>query len=184
MNILKELLDVITQNDLVILPSKKLVLFIYLFICVILFLENAIIPAFLLPGDSLLIIVGILIKKGILSFILTLGLLTISVSLGSWVGYVQGKFLKNNKILKNWLSYLPIKSYQRAYYMFNKHGLCALFIGRFIILIRTILPTIAGILGLSYFRFQLCNWISSFCWVFILIIIGIFLGYSEFWALI
>lgn len=182
MNFLREFLNIVIHTHSLVLSNRKLVLIIYLLICVILFLENAILPAFFLPGDSLLIIVGILIEKGILNFFITLGLLTTAVSLGSWFSYLQGKIFRDKKILQNWVSRLPLRSYQKAYYMFNKHGLCALFFGRFIMFIRTVLPTIAGASGLDLFRFQLFNWISSFFWVLILIIIGFFLSYSEFFT--
>lgn len=179
MNILKELIHVVWQNNLVLFPNVRLVLAIYSLAFLILFLENAIIPAVFLPGDSLLVILGVLIAKGILNFTVTLGILTIAVSLGSWISYLQGKFLENNKIFKRWLSLLPNKFYQRANYIMNRYGLSALFIGRFIAFVRTVLPIIAGISGLSSFRFQLFNWISSFLWVFIFIVLGFFLERLE-----
>lgn len=182
MSTLKEFLDIVIQNYFIELSNRKFILVIYLLIFTILFLENAILPAFFLPGDSFLIVVGILIEKGILNFFITLGLLTIAVSLGSWISYLQGQFFKDKKILKNWLSRLPRQSYHKARYMLNKHGLCALFVGRFIIFIRTILPTIAGASGLNFVRFQLFNWVSSFLWVLMLIIIGLGLGYSGFFS--
>ncbi|URJ32250.1 DedA family protein [Blochmannia endosymbiont of Camponotus sp.] len=181
MNILKELLNVVLwQNNIVFFPNARLALAIYSLAFLILFLENAIIPAVFLPGDSLLVILGVLVAKGVLNFTITLGILTIAVSLGSWISYLQGKFLENNKILKRWLSLLPNKFYQRANYMIHRHGLSALFIGRFIALVRTVLPIIAGISGLSSFRFQLFNWISSFLWVFVFIVLGFFLERLEF----
>lgn len=179
MNILKDLLNIVTQNNFLVLPNKKLILFIYLFIFIILFLENAVLPAFFLPGDSLLIIVGILIEKGILNLFVTLGLLTIAVSLGSWISYLQGRFFRDKKFLKHWLSRIPYRSYQKVYDMFNKHGLCVLFIGRFIVFVRTALPTIAGVSGLNYLKFQLFNWISSFVWVLILISVGFYLSHIK-----
>lgn len=185
MDILKELLNIIWQNNLTLFPNLRLVLAIYSLVFIILFLENAILPAFFLPGDSLLIILGVLIAKGILNFTATLGILTVAAGLGSWMSYLQGRFLENNKTVKRWLSFIPNKSYQRANRMIHKHGwLSALFIGRFIVFIRTVLPTIAGVSGLSFFRFQLFNWISSFVWVFILIGLGVFLERSEFFYIL
>ncbi|WHL25031.1 MAG: DedA family protein [Candidatus Blochmannia vicinus] len=180
MDILKELLNIIWQNNFTLFPNLRIALAIYSLVFIILFLENAILPAFFLPGDSLLIVLGILIAKGMLNFTATLGILTVAAGLGSWMSYLQGKFLENNKTIKRWLSFIPNKSYQRANRMIHKHGLSALFIGRFIVFVRTVLPTIAGVSGLSSFRFQLFNWISSFVWVFILIVLGFFLERSEF----
>lgn len=179
MNMLKDLLNA-TTNQYLTSPYEKLILYIYLLVFIILFLEHAVLLAFFLPGDSLLIILGILISKGVLNFFITLSSVTVAVSLGSWISYLQGKFFKNTKILRLCISYLPKKSYQKAQFMLNKHGLCALFIGRFIMFIRTALPTIAGVSGLDAIRFQLFNWISSFIWVFILIVIGFCLDYAKF----
>ncbi|CAD83580.1 putative inner membrane protein [Candidatus Blochmanniella floridana] len=180
MNSLKELLSAVNQGNLTFIFNIKLILMIYVLVFVVLFVENAMLLAFFLPGDSLLIIVGILIAKGILNFFITLLALTIAVSLGSWVSYLQGRFLKNSSIFKRWLSYLPIRSYQRASNMLDKHGLCTLFVGRFVTFLRTVLPTMAGVSGLNFLKFQLFNWISSFTWVLILIIVGFCLGQSKY----
>lgn len=179
MNILKDLYRIITDNCLDS-SCERLVLFIYLLVFIVLFIEHAVLLAFFLPGDSLIIILGILVSKGILNFFITLSSVTIAVSLGSWISYLQGKFLKNKKILQLWISYLPKQSYQKAQSMLNKHGLFALFIGHFIIFVRTALPTIAGVSGLNAVKFQLFNWISSLSWVLVLIIIGFFLDYIKF----
>lgn len=179
MNLIRNLFDIITDNC-VTTSYEKLIFHIYLLVCIILFLEHAILLAFFLPGDSLLIILGILISKGILNFLLTLSSVTIAVGLGSWISYLQGKFFKDKKILQQWISYLPKQSYKKAQLMLSKHGLYALFIGRFLMFIRTALPTIAGISGLNSVRFQLFNWISSLIWVLILISIGLFIDYTEF----
>lgn len=176
MNFLTELINIIVwQSNIILFPNMRLMLTIYSLIFVVLFLENAILPAIFLPGDSLLIVLGVLIAKGVLNFLVTLGILTIAVSLGSWISYLQGKFLENNKITQRWLSKLPFQGYQKANRMFEKYGLFVLFIGRFIAFLRTVLPTVAGMSGLSTVRFQLFNWISSFIWVLILIMLGFFL---------
>ncbi|URJ25144.1 DedA family protein [Candidatus Blochmannia ocreatus (nom. nud.)] len=153
---------------------------VYSLIFIILFLENAIIPAVFLPGDSLLIILGILIGKGCLNFFITLFILTIAASLGTWISYLQGKFLERNKTVRRWLSRFPNKFYQKIVFMLNKHGLYALFFGRFIAFARTVLPIIAGVYRLNSLRFQIFNWISSFLWVFILIVLGVLVERTKF----
>lgn len=176
MSVLKELINVIiSQNHIILFPNMGCASIVYVLVFFVLFLENAIVPAIFLPGDSLLIILGILIAKGVLNFFITLSVLTIAAGLGSWMGYLQGKFLENNTITKRWLSRLPCKLYQKANCMFHKYGIFILFFGRFVVFLRTLLPTIAGVSGLRAARFQLFNWISSFVWVLMLIIIGFYL---------
>jgi membrane protein DedA with SNARE-associated domain len=81
--------------------------------------------------------------------------------------------------VQNWLSHLPAHYHQRAHHLFHKHGLSALLIGRFIAFVRTLLPTIAGISGLSSARFQFFNWMSGLLWVLILTTLGYLLGITP-----
>ncbi|ABF13882.1 DedA family protein [Candidatus Palibaumannia cicadellinicola] len=176
MYIIQEICHALWQHDFKTLSDHNIVWTTYLLVFIILFLENGILPAAFLPGDSLLILIGVLIAKGTLTFPITIILLTMAVSFGSWISYLQGTWLENNRCVKSWLANLPEQYHIRAYYMFHRHGLSALLVGRFIAFVRTLLPTIAGLSGLSSSRFQLFNWISAFLWVFILTFLGFILG--------
>lgn len=176
MDIFKELLHALWQQNFATLSDPSLIWTFYLLVFIILFLENGLLPAAFLPGDSLLILLGVLIAKEMLNFYFVLLLLTIAAGLGSWISYIQGKWLENNRVMKNWLAHLPTHYHQQAYRMFHRHGLSALLIGRFIAFVRTLLPIIAGLSGLKSLRFHFFNWISAFLWVFILTIIGFILG--------
>lgn len=176
MDIFKSLLQALWQQDYAALADPSLVWAIYLVLFIILFLENGLLPAAFLPGDSLLILVGVLIAKGTMSFTMTLLVLTTAASLGCWVSYIQGRWLGNTVTVQKWLSHLPAHYHQRAHQMFHRHGLSALLVGRFIAFVRTLLPTIAGLSGLSNTRFQFFNWVSAFLWVLILTVIGFALG--------
>ncbi|RXK34106.1 hypothetical protein BBD39_01035 [Arsenophonus endosymbiont of Bemisia tabaci Asia II 3] len=179
MELVKELFFARWHQDYNMLMNPSLVWAIYIILFIILFLENGILPAAFLPGDSLLILVGVLIAKDTINYPLTVIILTAGASLGCWVGYLQGKWLGNNKIVQNWLSHLPEHYHQRAYGLFHRHGLAALLIGRFLAFIRTILPTIAGLSGLPDKRFQFFNWLSGLLWVLILTTIGYVFGKSP-----
>ncbi|MCX8958195.1 DedA family protein [Erwinia psidii] len=176
MDIFKELVHALWQQDYEMLADPTLVWAIYFILFLILFLENGLLPAAFLPGDSLLILVGVLIAKGTMTFPLTLLILTAAASLGCWVGYIQGRWLGNTSIIQKWLSHLPVQYHERAHRLFHRHGLSALLIGRFIAFVRTLLPTIAGLSGLSNARFQFFNWMSGFLWVLILTVMGFVLG--------
>jgi hypothetical protein len=75
-------------------------------------------------------------------------------------------------VVKSWLAQLPEKYHQRATCMFDRHGLLALLAGRFLAFVRTLLPTMAGISGLSSRRFQLFNWLSGLLWVGMITTLG------------
>ncbi|MGM3173087.1 DedA family protein [Dickeya lacustris] len=179
MDIMKELLYALWHQNFDVLADPKLVGLIYISLFLILFLENGLLPAAFLPGDSLLILVGVLITKGTMSYPLTIVLLTTAASLGCWASYLQGKWLGNTRTVQSWLSHLPSHYHQRAHQLFHRHGLSALLIGRFLAFIRTLLPTIAGLSGLDNTRFQFFNWMSGFLWVIILVSFGFGLGSSP-----
>ncbi|QTF10075.1 DedA family protein [Brenneria izadpanahii] len=176
MDIIKELLNALWLQDFDVLADPKLVWTIYILLFLILFLENGLLPAAFLPGDSLLILVGVLVAKGTMNFPFTIVLLTTAASLGCWVSYIQGKWLGNTRVVQSWLSHLPAHYHQRAHQLFHRHGLSALLVGRFLAFVRTLLPTIAGLSGLNNARFQFFNWMSALLWVLILVSVGFALG--------
>lgn len=176
MEMIKELLNALWHQNFDILANPKLVWTIYGLLFLILVLENGLLPAAFLPGDSLLILVGVLIAKGTMNYPFTIVLLTTAASLGCWMSYLQGKWLGNTRLVQSWLSHLPVHYHQRAHQLFHRHGLSALLIARFLAFIRTLLPTIAGLSGLNNARFQFFNWMSAFLWVIILVSLGYALG--------
>ncbi|MEX9795982.1 DedA family protein [Proteus mirabilis] len=179
MEIVRELFLALWHQDYETLANPSLLWIIYILLFSILFLENGVLPAAFLPGDSLLILVGVLIAKGTMDFPLTLLILTAGASLGCWLGYLQGKWLGNTRLVRSWLSHLPEHYHQRAHGLFHRHGLAALLIGRFLAFVRTLLPTIAGLAGLQNGRFQVFNWLSGLLWVGILTTLGYLLGNSP-----
>ncbi|MCV2528612.1 MAG: DedA family protein [Candidatus Lightella neohaematopini] len=149
---------------------------IYLIFFIIIFLENGILVTTFLPGDSLLLLTGTLAYNNIINLFLVLILLTIAAWLGSWVSFLQGKWLKNKKLVNYRFLFIPKKYQKKAYRILNKYGSLALLIGRFIIFIRTILPMIIGLSNIHSKLFQLFNFFSAFFWVSTLIFIGYLLN--------
>ncbi|AEW44710.1 putative membrane protein [Serratia symbiotica str. 'Cinara cedri'] len=179
MNIIKELIHALWRQDFDALANSPLAWSLYALLFIILFLENGLLPAAFLPGDSVLILAGVLIAKDAMNFPLTILILTAAASLGCWISYIQGKWLGNTRIVQSWLSHLPTHYAQRAHQLFRRHGLSALLLGRFLAFVRTLLPTIAGLSGLSNARFQFFNWISGLLWVLILTSLGFLLGKTS-----
>jgi len=179
MELLTQLINALWSQDFETLANPSMVGMLYFVLFMIIFLENGLLPAAFLPGDSLLVLVGVLIAKGAMGFPETVVLLTVAASLGCWLSYVQGRWLGNSATVQNWLSHLPPRYHQRAHQLFHKHGLSALLIGRFIAFVRTLLPTIAGLSGLSNTRFQFFNWMSGFLWIIILVTLGYLLGNTS-----
>lgn len=172
MSVVHDIIQALWQQDFSALADPNVIWVIYGILFTTLFLENGLLPASFLPGDSLLLLTGAMIAKGVMSFVPTMFLLTVAASLGCWLSYLQGRWLGDTRIVKGWLLQLPAHYHQRAYHMFHRHGLVALLIGRFLAFIRTLLPTMAGISGLNNLRFQLFNWLSGFLWVFGIVTLG------------
>ena len=180
MELLTQLLNALWAQDYETLANPSMIGMLYFVLFMILFLENGLLPAAFLPGDSLLVLVGVLIAKGAMGFPETLLLLTAAASLGCWLSYVQGRWLGNTQTVKGWLAHLPHKYHQRATCMFDRHGLLALLAGRFLAFVRTLLPTMAGISGLPNRRFQFFNWLSALLWVCVVTGLGYALSMIPF----
>ncbi|MGO4743510.1 DedA family protein [Serratia quinivorans] len=165
MDVLREIVHALWQQDFIALADPSVIWVVYAVLFTTLFLENGLLPASFLPGDSLLLLSGALIAKGVMAFVPTLIILTVAASLGCWLSYLQGRWLGHTNLVKGWLLQLPAQYHQRAHNLFNRHGLMALVIGRFLGFVRTLLPTMAGISGLNSTRFQFFNWLSAVIWV-------------------
>ncbi|AMH18888.1 DedA family protein [Hafnia paralvei] len=180
MEVIKEILHALWAQDFTVLSDPKMIWAIYGILFTTLLLENGLLPAAFLPGDSLLLLAGALIAKGVLPFFPTISVLIIASSLGCWMSYIQGRWLGDTKLVQGWLVQLPAHYHQRAYHMFHKHGLVALLVGRFLAFVRTILPTIAGLSGLKNARFQVFNWLSALLWVCSVTGVGLAISYIPF----
>jgi len=165
MDVLREIVHALWQQAIIALADPSVIWVVYAVLFTTLFLENGLLPASFLPGDSLLLLSGALIAKGVMAFVPTLIILTVAASLGCWLSYLQGRWLGHTNLVKGWLLQLPAQYHQRAHNLFNRHGLTALVIGRFLGFVRTLLPTMAGISGLNSTRFQFFNWLSAVIWV-------------------
>ncbi|MRS14346.1 DedA family protein [Enterobacteriaceae bacterium RIT691] len=165
MVVIQDIVAALWHHDFATLANPHVVGVVYLVMFATLFLENGLLPAAFLPGDSLLLLAGALIAKGVMHFVPTIVIFTVAASLGYWLSYVQGRWLGNTPTVKNWMAQLPVKYHERATSMFDRHGLLALLAGRFLAFVRTLLPIMAGISGLPGRRFQFFNWLSGLLWV-------------------
>ncbi|AUQ23897.1 DedA family protein [Dickeya zeae] len=172
MSVVHEIIRALWQQDFSVLSDPQVIWLIYGMLFTTLFLENGLLPASFLPGDSLLLLTGALVARGVMNFLPAAVLLTIAASLGCWLSYLQGRWLGDTQLVKKWLHQLPAHYHQRTHNLFHQHGLSALLVGRFLAFVRTLLPTIAGISGFSSTRFQIFNWLSGFLWVSGIIAMG------------
>ncbi len=144
----------------------------------VVFAETGLFFGFFLPGDYLLFLAGMFVatdKLDITIYVLIAGLIAAAVG-GNFVGYWFGK--KTGPVLYHRNdSFLFKKRYLRAaetYY--KKQGAFALIMGRFIPIVRTFAPIIAGIVRLDFKKFALYNISGAFLWISSLTLLGFFLG--------
>ena len=165
MGLITDLFQALIHQDFKTLANPEFLWAIYGVLFIIIFLENGLLPAAFLPGDSLLLLSGALIAQGSLHFGLTFLVLSTAAALGCWFSYLQGKWLGKTKTVQSWLHKIPAHYHQRTHQLFHKHGFFALLIGRFLAVVRTLLPTIAGLSNMDPKRFQIFNWLSAALWV-------------------
>lgn len=142
----------------------------------IIFAETGLMLGFFLPGDSLLITAGILAAKGALNIFILLPLLFIAGTTGNMVGYLFGKRIGKRLFNKEDSRFFHKKHVLAAQSFYAKHGGKAIIIARFMPIIRTFAPIVAGITEMHYPTFMLFNVIGSLLWAVGLTVAGFFLG--------
>lgn len=172
MGSITDLFQALLHQDFKTLANPEFLWAIYGILFLIIFLENGLLPAAFLPGDSLLLLAGALVAQGSLHFILTVLVLSTAAAMGCWFSYLQGRWLGKTKTVQGWMSKIPAHYHQRAHQLFHRHGFFALLIGRFLAFVRTLLPTIAGLSALDAKRFQIFNWLSAVLWVTVVTSLG------------
>lgn len=148
----------------------------------VIFAESGLLIGFFLPGDSLLFTAGVLYHAGVLpgnvpiGFVLFLVLLFIAAVLGDTVGYWFGH-KTGPRIFKKPDARLFRQSHVKAAQDFyEKHGGKTIIIARFVPIVRTFAPIIAGTAKMEYRRFLMFNVIGGFVWTFGITSLGYFVG--------
>lgn len=182
MELVKSLIDFILHIDkhLAEIISQYHAL-TYLILFAIIFAETGFVVTPFLPGDSLLFAAGALIARGDTGLsIYILGLILIAAAfIGNTVNYLLGSYLgpkvfkENNKILK--LDY-----YLQTKAFFDKHGGKAVIFSRFMPIIRTIAPFVAGVGKMPLVRYSLYNIIGGAAWIILFLFAGYELGTVPF----
>ena len=152
---------------------------IYLFLFIVVFCETGLVVTPFLPGDSLLFAGGTLVGAGMLEYLPLTGTLLAAAVIGDAVNFRIGKYIgppvfeRNYRLLKR--EYL-----EKTQAFYRRHGGKAIILARFVPIIRTFAPFVAGVAGMHQGRFLLFNVTGALLWVFSLVSAGVFLGRIEF----
>ncbi|WP_150137344.1 DedA family protein [Candidatus Enterovibrio altilux] len=172
---MKEVLVAIWHQDFNALLTPGSAALIYILVAILISLESGFLPAAPLPCDSIVILVGTLSSVGVLEPIIIFPLLIISASAGSWLAFLQGRWLNKLPFVQSWLSKAPTKQMLTVDTLLCRHSLVALFAARFVPVVRSILPMMMGMRVHEEPRFHYFSWLSASLWVGLLAGVGFIL---------
>lgn len=177
-SVIQQIISLILNLDQTLISwSQSMGLWLYLVLFLIIFAETGLIVTPLLPGDSLLFAAGALcaLESGMRIEILC-PLLILAAILGDGVNYAVGSRIgpkvfqnKNSKIFKH-------EHLMKARDFYNKYGARAIIIGRFMPIVRTFVPFVAGVANMSYGQFAKSNIIGAVIWIASFLLAGYVFG--------
>ncbi|KUO69964.1 MAG: hypothetical protein APF81_12595 [Desulfosporosinus sp. BRH_c37] len=148
----------------------------YLVLFIIIFSETGFVVTPFLPGDSLIFVIGALGASGALNFKVALILLIIAAVGGNTLNYFIGRMIgdkllgmKNTRLIKQ--EYL-----HKTQVFYKRHGGKAIILSRFLPIIRTFAPFVAGLGEMKFMKFCFFNMIGGMAWVLLFIFAGYFFG--------
>lgn len=148
----------------------------YLGVAFIIFAECGLFFGFFFPGDSLLFTAGLLASQGYFNIYILLPLVIACSILGNMVGYSFGKFVGPMLFTKEDSFFFNKKNITKSKNFYDKHGSKALIIGRFVPVVRTFIPIVAGVGQMNYKKFFAYNVIGALIWAGAVTVSGYFLG--------
>ncbi|HJS20356.1 MAG TPA: DedA family protein [Anaerolineales bacterium] len=149
----------------------------YAILFAIIFLETGVVVTPFLPGDSLLFAAGSFAGLGSLNVWVLLILLSIAAITGDTVNYWIGHYMGDRAYNVKWIK----KEYlDRTHAFFEKHGGKTIFLARFVPIVRTFAPFVAGMGHMSYGYFFSYNVFGGLVWVFLFTLMGYFFGNLPF----
>jgi membrane-associated protein len=149
---------------------------IYAVLFLIVFCETGLVVTPFLPGDSLLFVAGTIAGAGEMNVHLMAGLLVLAAVLGDSLNYAIGQYL-GPKVFRYEDSWFFRKAYlERTHAFFERHGGKTIVIARFVPIVRTYAPFVAGIGRMRYGRFLMFNVTGALLWVVLLTYAGYLFG--------
>ena len=149
-------------------------LFTYIILFIIIFLETGLVITPFLPGDSLIFLTGAFAAQGVFNIVILFLILVLAAVLGDTVNYWIGNYFGDKVFSKSSLFKREYLEKTRQFY--KKYGGKTIIYARFIPIIRTFAPFVAGIGAMDYTRFLIFNVIGALSWVLIFLLGGYFFG--------
>ncbi|OAA92852.1 DedA family protein [Clostridium coskatii] len=152
----------------------------YAVIFLIIFCETGLVVTPFLPGDSILFAAGALASTGSLEILILFIAFYLAAVIGDTVNYHIGKKIGTKILEKEDIKYINKEYLNKAHSFYKKHGSMTIVVGRFIPIIRTFVPFVAGIGDMGYSKFITYNMLGGFLWVTLFLGGGYFFGNLPF----
>ena len=147
-----------------------------LLVCTIVFIETGFFVGFFLPGDSLLVTAGVFAATGHLRLTALLTLVSLCAIVGDQMGYWIGRRAGEALYRREDSLLFKKRHLERAHDFYEKYGGKTVILARFVPIIRTFCPPVAGAARMSYTRYLAYDIFGGFFWVGTLVLGGYFLG--------
>jgi membrane-associated protein len=148
---------------------------VYAVLFAIIFCETGLVVLFFFPGDTLLFIAGALCAVGEMNLALLMFLLITAAVTGNTLNYWIGETI-GQKVFTHDYRWLNKDALRRTHEFFEKHGGKTIVLARFVPVVRTFAPFVAGVSDMTHARFQLYNITGAVLWVVLLTTAGYFFG--------
>jgi membrane-associated protein len=150
-------------------------LYVYIVLFAIVFCETGLVVLFFFPGDTLLFIAGAFCATGEMNYPLLAALLVAAAVLGNTLNYYIGQAIGHRVFSHNY-RWINRDALQRTHDFFEKHGGKTIIVARFVPVVRTFAPFVAGVSEMTHARFQLFNITGAVLWVVSLVTAGYLFG--------
>ena len=175
-------MDFLQFFDMIIHVDKYLGTFIeqygtmvYMVLFAIVFCETGLVVLPFLPGDSLLFIAGAFCATGAMNEWLLMGLLIVAAVSGNTVNYWIGRAI-GQKVFTHDYRWIDKDALRKTHAFYENHGGKTIILARFVPVVRTFAPFVAGVSAMTFAKFQFFNIVGALAWVVGLVVAGYFFG--------
>ncbi len=150
--------------------------YVYVGLFLIIFAETGLAVGFFLPGDSLLVVAGLMAAAGKLNLWIMLVSLFVAAVVGDTVGYLSGRKLGEKVFTRPKSRFFNPNHLKKAHKFYEKHGGKTIVLARFVPIVRTFAPIVAGAADMKYRDFIFYNIAGGLLWIASMLFAGYFLG--------
>lgn len=173
---LTDLLQYLNPKVLIDTLLEWLGVYVYFGLIFIIFAETGLAIGFFLPGDSLLVVAGLFAAAGKLNLWIMMITLFIAAVVGDAVGYYSGRKIGPAIFSRPKSRFFNPNHLKKAHAFYEKHGGKTIILARFVPIVRTFAPIVAGAAKMSYRDFAIYNILGGFLWITSMLCAGYFLG--------